>query len=467
MGISAHSLLADAGVEQANRTLILETPLGAQVLLPQRAVCEARIGRDYEFTVDLVSRQQTVELKTLMAKPVTLWLVQSDDTYLPWHGYVHATRRLGSDGGLTYYQLSFSSWMEFLRLRKDARIFQEQTTADILTEVFNGHVWARGKFRFDTQTRGASRSYCTQYETDYNFVHRLLESEGWLTYVEQSEDGKSHTIVVTDDIFGFKPLDEPQVSFYRGHRDGKDGTLVEWGSERTAQSIGYGFRTADYKAPSRPRERGGPSPAVQGDVPEGLEVYEYAGHYSFPITGSSYDDLGERAVRIHLEEMASRSKRFFGVGNVPCMNAGRYFTLQGHPEHDKDKAEDREFAVLCVRWFIQNNLPLGNSRPFPDSLERRISRMRAEYRDLQSALTSRDPLGNESFLLVEIEAQRRAVPYRSPFEHSKPVMHMQTAVVVGPSGEEVYTDSLNRESLAAQLLASCPQPLTPIMPGRM
>jgi type VI secretion system secreted protein VgrG len=36
------------------------------------------------------------------------------------------------------------------------------------------------------------------------------------------------------------------------------------------------------------------------------------------------------------------------------------------------------------------------------------------------------------------------VPYRSPFEHRKPEMQLETAIVVGPSGEEVYTDELNR-----------------------
>ncbi|MCA8023691.1 type VI secretion system Vgr family protein, partial [Burkholderia metallica] len=48
------------------------------------------------------------------------------------------------------------------------------------------------------------------------------------------------------------------------------------------------------------------------------------------------------------------------------------------------------------------------------------------------------------FYLVEVEAQRVSVPYRSPFEHEKPKMHLETAIVVGPQGEEVYTDELNR-----------------------
>jgi type VI secretion system secreted protein VgrG len=47
MGKSAHSLALNAGIEQANRALILEAPLGAPALLPQRVVGESRIGRDF------------------------------------------------------------------------------------------------------------------------------------------------------------------------------------------------------------------------------------------------------------------------------------------------------------------------------------------------------------------------------------------------------------------------------------
>ncbi|WP_245983013.1 hypothetical protein [Trinickia fusca] len=56
----------------------------------------------------------------------------------------------------------------------------------------------------------------------------------------------------------------------------------------------------------------------------------------------------------------------------------------------------------------------------------------------------RHPDGSEGFYRVGLEAQRRRVPYRSPFEHHKPVMQLQNGGVAGPDKEEVYTDSLNR-----------------------
>ncbi len=443
MGRSARSLMLKTGIEQAHRALILESPLGPQVLLPQRVVGESRIGREFEMTVDVVSRERAIELKKLMAKGVTLWVRQRDNIYLPYHGFVFATRRLGSDGAMTYYQLSFSSWMRFLQHRKDARIFQNRTTASILAEVFEGHSHARGQYRFELYGRGVTHSYCTQYESDHNFVHRLMESEGWFTYIEQAKDGKSHTVVITDDMYRFKPLDTQDVAFYRADRKPGVDALVEWSSERVVQSVAYGMRTPDYKQPSWPRERSGRSTDEHGDVPSELEVYEYPGHYSFPPRDTGRDQ-GSLAVQYRIEEYESRTKRFFGVGSVLCMDAARWFHLKSHPEHDSDKPQDREFATIAVRWCIQNNLPLGSGRPFPDSLQRRIARVRAQFKDLESLFTSKDESGNESFFLVEIEAQRRRVPYRSPFEHKKPVMHMQTATVVGPANEEIYTDELNR-----------------------
>src|ERR1700744_2193686 len=128
---------------QANRLVRLDTPLGDSVLIAQRVVGYSRIGRQFEFTLDAISTSDSIELKTLIAQPVTLWIQQTDQSYLPHHGYVHTVRRLGADGGLTTYQLVFASWMHFLRFRHDARIWQDQTVEDILTDVFNAHPQAQ------------------------------------------------------------------------------------------------------------------------------------------------------------------------------------------------------------------------------------------------------------------------------------------------------------------------------------
>jgi type VI secretion system secreted protein VgrG len=257
MGAQDLAAAINAGINQTERLLRLDTPLGADVLVPQRVIGKSRIGRNFEFTVDVVSLRDSLELKTLIAQSVTLWIQQTDKTYLPHHGYVHTARRLGSDGGLVGYQLVFSSWLHLLRFRKDARIFQEKTAEDILIEVFNGHPQAQGAFRFDLQTQLPSRSFCVQYEDDWNFVHRLMESEGLYGYFEQAADGKSHMLVITDRLFSLPALSRAERAVLSGRhrrRGGRVGAV-----ERHARSAEYDADdshvrlqvTADLREPER------------------------------------------------------------------------------------------------------------------------------------------------------------------------------------------------------------------------
>ncbi|MDR6496418.1 type VI secretion system secreted protein VgrG [Paraburkholderia terricola] len=430
------------GLVQSDRLMKLDSSLGNNILLPQRLVGYSRIGRHYDFTADVVSKSATIELKTLIAQPVTLWMLQTDRSYLPYHGYVHTARRLGSDTGLTSYQIGFASWIHFLRFRKDARIWQDRPVDEILTDVFNMHPQAQGAFRFALSKPLPSRSFCMQYEDDWNFVHRLMESEGLFGYFEQASDGKSHTLVVTDNLDTFQPLSPQTVGFYRAGTNSETDALVQWSGTRTLQSTTLTTRTFDYKAPASsasPKGTNIPTLPTQGNLPQQAEVYEYTGAYTY---GSQ--DRGDALSKIRMEEWESRAKRFYGSGGVRRIDAGRWFELDDHPDHATDSGENRQFAVIEAAWFVENNLPVSSqAADFPHSLKGELAAVRSSHAS-EEGLKVRHVDGSEGFFLVEVEAQRKVVPYRSPLEHHKPVMHAQSAIVVGPANEEVYTDQLNR-----------------------
>ncbi|WP_333998849.1 type VI secretion system Vgr family protein [Burkholderia cepacia] len=430
------------GLLQQDRLLKLDTSLGGNVLTVQRAVGRSRIGRAYEFTLDVLSTEGDLELKKLIAQPVTLWIEQGNRSYRPISGYVHTARRLGADGGLTTYQLTFADFTHFLKFRRDQRFWNDTTVDQIISDVLNQHPQAKGHFRFALSKPLPNRSYTRQHDTDWHFVHRLMEDEGLYCAWQQADDGKSHTLVITDNLQAFAPLSPETVSFYRGGSASEADAFTQWSGTRTLQSVTRSTRTFDYKNPAQPSNPKGtslPTMAGQGELPDQLEVYEYTGAYTYLD-----QTRGDHLTKVKMEEWESQAKRFHAAGGVRAIDAGRRFTLTEHPEHDRDSADQREFAVIEVAWWIENNLPVASdSADFPYSLREALVGAQEGYGASPVFRVPHDD-GSTGFYLVEVEAQRVSVPYRSPFEHHKPEMHLETAIVVGPQGEEVYTDSLNR-----------------------
>ena len=425
------------GAAQRNRLLKLDTPLGADWLAPLQAKGAARLGRDYEFIVDAASiHGNEIKIDALIGQPVTLWLQQTDGSYRPYHGYVHAFSRLGADGSLTYYQLRFSSWMYFLRLRRDMRDWQEQTGEQILADVFDQHPQAQGAYRFDLRQPMPHYSNRVQWEFDWNFVHRSLEEAGVFGRFEQAPDGKSHTLVLVDDAYLMPALEPKTVEFRRtGLREEADG-LAQWKEQQAIQSATLTTRTFDYKRPDLPKEATSAINARE-DIPAQGEVYDYTGAYTW-----GQRDRGDHQASVRTEAWQSQAKRYHGIGSLRHASPGYWFTLTGHPVHDREAEQDREFAIIGTTWAIRNNLPgMDGVADFPESLQSDIKHTAATS---VGGVTVKHADGSEGFFQVEIEAQRRRTPFRSPLEHQKPVMQLQTAIVAGPNDEEIYTDALNR-----------------------
>ena len=432
-----------SGALQTGRLVKLDTPLGTDGLLPQRVYGRSRIGRNYEFVIDAIHASATFKPRDLMAQPATLWLQQTDRTYAPHHGYVHTVRKLGSDGGVHAVQLAISSWLHFLNFRHDARNWQDKTVEQILSDVFNQHQRARGAFRFVLRSPLPTRSFVQQYEDDWNFVHRLMEEEGLFFYFEQAQDGKSHTMVIVDSVDALPAASPSQVPFCRTGVGGEIDGLTHWEEDGELHSTQLTTRTFDYKQPSSaawPKGTGLPA-TDQSSLPWEAEVYEYTGAYSF-----AESERGEHLSRIRVEQWESAAQRLRGSGGMRRADAGRWIELTDHPDHQAgDRAEDWQFITIEAVWGIENNLPVScATRQMARSLTSDIEALRAAHGGDADALSVRHADGGAGFFVVQIEAQRRSLPYRSPFEHHKPVMQIQTATVVGQDKDEVHTDALNR-----------------------
>lgn len=421
---------------QFDRIIKLDTPLGDDWLVPLYAQIRARLGRNFEVVVDASSALgDKIKLNALMLQPVTLWIRQTDGGYLPIHGYVQRARRLGNDGSVSYFQLQFASWLSFLKLSSDRRDWQEASGWQILTDVFDKHPQAAGNYGQELRTAMRSYSHRVQWETDWNFVHRSLEEVGVFPRFDFAKDGKSHKVVMMDDLYFGPSLPNSEMKFSHAGTDEDFDGLTQLSEQQDAQSATLTLGTVDYKRPDLDKQASTPA-ADLDELPGQGEEYLYTGSQTW-----AESDAGQQQARIRTEEWASRAKRYFAIGSPRYALPGYWFKVSGHPLFDALPEEERELSIIASDWLIQNNLPgIDALTRFPRSLRSEIEQVKAA--GTGTTVSHRD--GGIGFFHVEIEAQRRKTPFRSPFEHQKPEMHLQTAIVVTDSDEEIDTDDGNR-----------------------
>ncbi|AYR23466.1 type VI secretion system Vgr family protein [Herbaspirillum rubrisubalbicans] len=429
---------SQARIAQHDRLLKLDTPLEKDLLLPQRLVATDHLSHGYDYTIDLLATRSDLDLKPLIAQAVTLWIRQNTRDYLPIHGYVHTAERLGSDGELAFCQLGIAPWLHFLRFRKDARIWQDKTAEDILADIFDCHPQARGHYRFALERPALARSYCTQYETDWHFVQRLMEEEGWFAHHEQKEDGSAHVLVITDNSYSLRPLARHAIAFHGAGPQDELDKILHWRAHRHLASSRWRSRTDDYKSPRQ--EKGAEEHVLpeHGQLPGQLEIYEYTGAYSH-----ANQEQGNRQADLRVEQWESAMQRYHAISGVREIACGRWFRLDGHPEHKAAAESERQYMIIAIDWFIENNLPLSHQAlDFPGSLSAVLAQFKASIGRAQKSEAADNQHTGHCFNRFEV--QRRSLPFRSERTHPKPLLHPQTAIVVGPGGEEVYTDHLNR-----------------------
>ncbi|KVW19869.1 type IV secretion protein Rhs [Burkholderia cepacia] len=447
------------GLLQNNRLLRLDTPLGQNALIPLRARGSARIGRDYRWTIDVASLRDDTALLSLMHQPVTLWLQQpgapfADAVYRPIHGFVHKVGYLGGDGGLSTYQLEFSSALVFLGGTRNDEGWTEQSTQEIVSEILNRYPQLHGNFRFDLNREPAVRSWCRQSETDLHFFHRLLEDEGWYCYwvhdpVRNGETPKT-TLVIVDRVAA---LPDPKAADFV--RDAGDGEVVSgfahWAAMQTMQSLRYESSSFDYKRPTARFEVASALQSVGYAADDGRHQAEQQSIPAAPMTvyeptayGYPDETSGEARARRRVQGWDARARRYFGVGGLRWLDAGSRFVLNDHPRHPEHDSDARTFLVVEARWFIENNVPIGQPlAEFPLSLRATLDEQQAAH-GARFSTPGHGEDGTTGFYVIEVEAQDVRLEYRSPFEHPKPAMPIEHALVVTQEGFEAWSNERNQ-----------------------
>jgi type VI secretion system secreted protein VgrG len=335
---------------QHARLLRLSFPNGdgpASELLVDRFRGSEWLSRDFQFDVELLSEDAFITLEDLQGKMLCISLVRGDGQLRHFTGRVRRFSFVSTDGGLAVYEAQLVPWVRYLELRRNNRLFHQQTLRDQVQTLFADYGTLPA---WEWQVTGEQRQYtlCTQYdETDHNYLYARLEAEGLVTRYEHTEQG--HTFIVGDTTLDAPPIEGavPEIRFHAEGESREEDAIRRWAPRRrwaSGQTVLSGF---NFKSP-RPVHQTVPTINPQGDIPA-LEVHSYEGHYGFTDS-----DDGRRLARQRMEEIEALGRQYEARGNNRLVAPGRWFKLT---DHFADNAEDggNEFLILEVHHHGCNN----------------------------------------------------------------------------------------------------------------
>ncbi|WP_409260585.1 type VI secretion system tip protein TssI/VgrG [Pseudomonas putida] len=374
-----------------------------QPLLLQSFKGQDGLSRPFAYELLLLSDTPQMPLKSMIGQQVSIEIELADAAPRFINGYLTHFASLGSDGALDRYGATLSPWLAMLRHRTDTRIFQNCTVDEVLAQVFALYpAYAAYAWRLSQPLK--RHTYITQYrESDLNFVQRLLDEAGLFYFFEHSLEG--HTLVIGDDSTVLDALPEqPQIRFHSASVTETADSITQWCGHRQLQAGSMAAQTFDYRQPRNRLPVAMRSINQQGEV-QRFEVYD-PGQYTH-----STSDEGEAWMRLRIEALELTGKRFEGASNCPAMRPGYSFELLQHPGHERGPLEEREFLLMEVNCEGHNNYLTGQQASYFNA-----------------------------FTCV-----RKKIPYRPPLGTPRPTISgPQTAIVVGPPGEEIFTDELGR-----------------------
>jgi type VI secretion system secreted protein VgrG len=384
------------------RVMEIVTPLGADVLLFHSLTGREEMSRLFEYQVGLLSVKDDINLDEILGRNVTVRLALPNDETRFFNGYVTRFAEGGTLGRFRRYVATVRPWLWFLTRTADCRIFQEQTVPDIIKAVFADHGVADVKFELTSAYR--KWTYCVQYrETDFNFVSRLMEHEGISYYFRHTEG--HNTLVLTDSTSMHTPVAGYETLSFISREEQIRPELEHISSWDFSREIQPGVYVQDDYDLERPGVELKTSKVLARDHVLGdYEVFDYPGFYTQKADGEHY-----AAVRI--DELGSQFAFARAKTNARGLTVGSLLTLEDHPRAD----QNREYLVLSAGY----DLVFENYESVPNP----------------------NPAGFSCGFLVMPSSQQFR-PHRTtpkPF-----VQGPQTAVVVGPSGEEIFTDELGR-----------------------
>ena len=388
-------------INQADRLLAVETPLGKDKLLLERFAGTEGISWPFKFDLELFSEDPSINFEDVIGKNTSVTVFLADGSERFFHGVIWSYSYLGDTTRYSKYRAVLVPWFRLLTRHRDSRIFQNLNVQEILEEVFS--MLGFKDYEFSLQQTYEKREFCVQYnETDFDFVSRLLEEEG-IFYFFRHEKNK-HVMVMGDSPSAHVPCPKQKEAAYQTSEGGllASDVVTSFGMAKEMRSGEYSVNDYNFETPVANLLAKVDSSIKQSRKEFGL--YEYPGNFGVL-------DQGDKLAKIRMEAEEARYSSATGGSSCRAFASGCRFDLTGAP-----KVMNGSYLLTSVTHDAYEGSFFSGEG----------AEKSTEYKN--------------SFTCIPY-----SVPFRPPCRTRKPVIPgAQTAIVTGPKGEEIYTDKHGR-----------------------
>jgi type VI secretion system secreted protein VgrG len=385
---------------QKNRRIAISTPLGEDKLLLHSISGSEAISRPFHYHLELLSEDDSIGFSAIVGKRVNIRIKLADASERHFNGFISRFSQGARDGALTSYHAEMVPWLWFLTRTADCRIFQSKAVPDIIQQIFKDLGFQEYALRLYGSF--APREYCVQYrETDFNFVSRLMEECGIFYYFEHTDS--EHRMILANDPAAIKSCPNQPKARYEitagGWQD--DDVITDWRKEQSVRSGTWTQTDFNFETPST-------SLLVSVAGSNAMEIYDYPGEYA---TRSAGDEL----TKIRLQEDTTPGSIAIGQSVCRAFGTGYKFKLEDHYRADMNG----DYILTEVRHRASQG---------------------GDY-----AVGSETGIDEEFSYVNQFDSIPASVLFRPERSTRRPIVQgCQTAMVVGPSGEEIYTDKYGR-----------------------
>ena len=382
------------------RVAVVKSSLGDGVALSSMRGYE-ELGRPFRFELDLTTTDPDLDLGSVLGETMTVELELHDGNTREFTGHVTEFSLAGGLGRNVLYRAVLRPWLSLLDYRKNCRIFQRMTVPDVIKQVFRDAGFSEIEERLTESYR--AWEYLVQYrESDFAFVSRMMEHEGIYYYVKHA--GGTHTVVLCDSISAHEPVPGYEtIPYFPPEEQRRDRDHVDhWQLRRQIKPGIVAASDFDF-------QRASASLLTQRTEPDEIagaayEDFDYPGAYVESAAG-------DMEVRVRLEAHHAEREVVEAQGDARGLSVGATFALENFPRADQNK----EYVVVRAAHAIHVNADESGGQGGG-----------AAYRCSFSAIDSTRPFRS-----------RRTTP--------KPLIDgPQTAIVVGPAGQEIFSDEYGR-----------------------